>query len=453
MPANAQVASFAFVESVLHIRTHQAQMRIRWRPTPQAEELVPGFSHWRPFWPDFRLLRPPQPPPGHSSDPLDYQIQRMPEEEASQKATAFATFRSEVPVEIVAAVEQFGNHQWPMMVMLREQPLALDLAVNNPVLAYALANSDAFRRTAPEAAAVQALWYCLRKQRAILAWLGFPGTEAMVRLLRRIPPASASPSILRRLRNVIASDHRVMELLAHLQVVNVAVLELVTNERLLDLVTPKLLMAVSSGSTEPQQFSVADMLLGSLALVREMDPKKVLTPFSSIQQIQRFREEVDAQYPVFLQRQKAAREEARRAAEQARSRRRREVNETPWQLRMREAESVRLHKQRQAELRRRPFPPPPIPGSNSTVPLTNAAQLEEEGNEQHNCVGSYANKVLAGDTYIYRILAPERATLSIIRCADGSWRRSELEAKNNKSARLATMQQVDDWLAQYCVSV
>ena len=47
------------------------------------------------------------------------------------------------------------------------------------------------------------------------------------------------------------------------------------------------------------------------------------------------------------------------------------------------------------------------------VALTEPRDLLVEGLRQHNCVASYAPAVARGDTYVYRVLAPERATLAI----------------------------------------
>ena len=48
---------------------------------------------------------------------------------------------------------------------------------------------------------------------------------------------------------------------------------------------------------------------------------------------------------------------------------------------------------------------------------------------------------------------PERATLSIFRCTDGCWRRSELKCHGNGKPKRATVNAVDRWLAQYNHSV
>lgn len=68
-------------------------------------------------------------------------------------------------------------------------------------------------------------------------------------------------------------------------------------------------------------------------------------------------------------------------------------------------------------------------------------------------MATYATRVMSGDCYIYRVTAPERATLSIVYRADGCWRRSELKGHRNRAVRAETIRVVDAWLRNYRVSV
>lgn len=434
--------AFKFSDGVLLINTPQAEMRIQWQPQPLAEELVPGRSRWRVFWPEFRLLRPLEPVRKISGFSLDLRVDGVTQEIAAQKAAAFAAFRAALPSDMVRVADPFGSHQWPLLLLLYEQPRAMDLAISNPVLAYCLANNDQFRGTRIEAASLQAICHSHRKQRAVLDWLGFPGTEAMVRLMRKIPPESATPSLLRRLRNAIKDDNRVLILLNHLRVVNASVLELVINQRLLDVVTPKLLLEVSGQDADSGGLSTGDAILGALALLHEIAPGRLVKPFNSIRQVRLFQQEVDTEYPQHLLRQ----EEARRLAEEDRLRQRAAARQQML------AETRRQRKE-QAALARCPFPGPPVPGTPDIIPLTSADQVRSEGREQQHCVGSYVRRIILNETYIYRVMAPERATLSIVRGATGCWQRSELKAKRNQKVEDATVRQVDTWLARYRVSL
>jgi hypothetical protein len=432
----AQSPAFSFAEGVLHIDTPQARMRLQWQPEPLAEELVPGARRWRQFWPEFRLIRPQTSPNREQPYSLDLHVDGVTQELAEKKAAAFASFRSELPAEIVRVVEPFGSHQWALMVLLRQKPRSMDLAIGNPVLAYCLANSYEFRGTRPEAAAVQALWHCHRKQRWILAWLGFPGTEAMVRLTRKILPESASPTVLRCLRNAAKADEEVLERLAHLPRVNLGVLQLVATQGLSELVAPKLLLEVAAMDDNAGEPPIGDMVRRGMGMRRALGPGRNITPFTRIEQVRQFHDEFDAAQQAALQRL-----EAERVAEQERRRRQEEARTGRRGQRSRSAEVPR------------PYPSPPVPGTEDIIPLTSAEQLRIEGVKQSNCVGSYAWRVLQGDTYVYRVMGPDRATLAIVRGADGCWRRSELKARKNRKVKASTVAHVDRWLARHSLSV
>ena len=58
-----------------------------------------------------------------------------------------------------------------------------------------------------------------------------------------------------------------------------------------------------------------------------------------------------------------------------------------------------------------------------------------------------------GNGYIYRVLAPERATLSIIQGADGCWCIDQLKLACNKPAKPETYQVVQTWLNEFSLSV
>lgn len=59
------------------------------------------------------------------------------------------------------------------------------------------------------------------------------------------------------------------------------------------------------------------------------------------------------------------------------------------------------------------FPEPPLPGTDSIVPITTLTDLFEEGESMHHCVATYAEKVFKNNIYIYKVLTPERATLTV----------------------------------------
>jgi len=439
----AKFPSFAFADGVLHVSIPLSKMRLQWKPRPLAEELYVGRRKWQRFWPEFRILHPPEEQKRKPARVVDIHLDASAKELARQKDMAFDAFRQEIEPEIVRIAEPFGSHQWALMTFMHEDEWAMDLARGNPVLAYALANNSLFRRTPTDVAAVQARWHCHRKQRELLEWLGFPGTNKVARLLREIPPEAVSPAILQRLAHAVKSDKRVMELLAHLPRITAAALDLATTLKFLDLITPKLLKEVSEKPEVHGEAAVGDIILQGLLVMEMMRSKSTPKPFTSMAQVVRFREEAETELTAYRQRQEVAREQARRATAAGRARRRRQDAKLHQ-----EACARALGQATRINSTTTRFPSPPLPGTQNIVPLTSAKQMQEESNEQHHCVWSYADRVKGGNFYVYKILAPERATLSICRGPWG-WQIAELKADHNRSVSSITVGVVERWLEEF----
>ena len=98
-------------------------------------------------------------------------------------------------------------------------------------------------------------------------------------------------------------------------------------------------------------------------------------------------------------------------------------------------------------------PSAPFPGTEAVVPLTDGLMLLEEGRSQHNCVATYARLISAGREYIYRVLAPERATLSIVQVAPGQWRVGQLFAAMNKPVSGQTVAEIGRWMLENSITL
>jgi len=97
-----------------------------------------------------------------------------------------------------------------------------------------------------------------------------------------------------------------------------------------------------------------------------------------------------------------------------------------------------------------PFPDPPLEPDGPHVELealTSETKLLQEGQIQRNCVGAYATRVRHNSIYIYRMLFPERATLSVLRSPSGRWELQEIKAYANNEVQPETLAAACAWIA------
>ncbi len=92
----------------------------------------------------------------------------------------------------------------------------------------------------------------------------------------------------------------------------------------------------------------------------------------------------------------------------------------------------------------RVFPPPPIPSTAAIVHVGTLDALLAEGQEMHHCVVAYARACFGRTSAIFRVLAPERATLEL-RAADGRWTIAQLLLAHNQPVSPSTLVAVRAW--------
>ena len=422
---------FEFRDGVLHISSSVVKMRLLCSPKFYAEE-KDHRGRWKEAWPEFRVV-------SRENAPV-----RMTQESSQVKRDAFSSFRRTIPKSLSQIVEPFFSHQWLLLRLIDESGPGRELCDANPVLAYALANSYELRKTSPPVAVMQALSHSHDKQKDLCAWLGFPGTPAMARLLKRIRPEAVTPSLLRRLRNALELDHStVMKLMGHRKQINAGVLDFVVAPELMNISTPTLLDEIGGRETEDRYSVTADQLLHAFQILKQMRSTRTVRPFQSIRQVEGFVEAVDNEYMEHQQRLEEARQARIEAAERAERERR-----------AARARARRAPKGERLDPNKCAWPPPPIPGTQTIVPITSYSMLCEESADQHNCVRSYWRSIAGknGRTYAYRLLHPERATFTIVKRSGNTWYLSQIKARNNRKVSPRTRRIVEKWLYSYSLS-
>ena len=94
------------------------------------------------------------------------------------------------------------------------------------------------------------------------------------------------------------------------------------------------------------------------------------------------------------------------------------------------------------------FGPPPLTGTETIVPITTYNELFNESREMHNCVFSYCHRIWEKNYYVYRMLAPQRATLGIIISNDGRKRIDQVKLACNKSPSDEMIAAVKEWFGK-----
>jgi hypothetical protein len=419
MPAARLEARFK--QDTLYVFTAQETQLIRAWPDLTAVRKHDRAAQWAAFEPDYPLIRPYRPrrpaqpraktaPAGQlelelllPADAPPAPVLRPPLTPAQRRRRAFDAFRFACPKPVARRVEPFRGEHLTLLRLLQALGERGDLFDGNPALGYCLAlafRPSLARRTPERDARLDRL--IARKQAEIMAHLGLPDSRRAVKAMAKIRPASMSRELVGGLKRLLA-DEDALAVMGHLPALNLGVLTLLADPQLRALATPVLFEAVLAAPQETYfPFTarrLADIQVMADALGVDISRRRF-----------RERQRLDALF------QDLARD------------------------------YTRLEDGRLAGVR---FPPPPIPGSDDIVPLRAPQALVEEGRKQHNCVAGYAERVAGGDTYIYRVLRPQRATLSLVRWPGGGWQIGELLMAGNHPVSATTRRAVQAWLESH----
>jgi hypothetical protein len=94
------------------------------------------------------------------------------------------------------------------------------------------------------------------------------------------------------------------------------------------------------------------------------------------------------------------------------------------------------------------LPPPPLPGAEDIQPIDSVRELLLEGKIMRHCAGSYIDAVRSGTCYLYRVTAPERATLEIRKNGAGGWELGQLKTHGNGAPGHDVTQRAREWFSR-----
>jgi hypothetical protein len=396
---------FRFKNGKLCIFHERAVAVLNTWPDLTAVTKKEACSRWQAYWPAFRVIHPYRRSAQQAASKKAPQEQlslaleiRISSDRAAERKHAFNSFRFSFPKGIANLVERFPIEQWSVLHLLKADPQAMDLVSTHPAIAFLLAHHYIGRFQAP----IQCPRLSHLKQKVLVQQFGFPATDAVVNILKKVPAESASLRRLGRLRDALGNPE-IQKVLSHLGVVNAGVIELAGDSEFWRQTSPRLLREVSESLAEKYRADTAEAL-HQILIMQQALRKEHQSIFQSRNQLLRVQDELALEYC-----QKAP-----------------------------------------AAIKACVFPRPPLPGAaNCIIPLRTPADLLEEGDAQDNCVATYAKRVEDGDVFIYRVLFPERATLSVVRGENGTWERGELKTARNASVSPATERAVEEWLMQH----
>lgn len=311
-----------------------------------------------------------------------------------------AEYLKPIPEEVLVTVSAFSSRHWHLLNLISRCPGAMDLVKSTPALAFALASLWVFRENPPKQPLRAARSLLRKPQSDIAAWLGFPKSKSAIQILRKIKPADCTIPNLLELRNLYFCFSKS---LCHMQQITSHALYIMSHSRL-DYSLSSSYVYQLGLNPSPEWLESEPRLIRDVLWLRDTLGEQEECTIHSHQNLQK-------QHDQLVERM--GRMDLKRIIN----------NELPA--------------------------PPFGPSMTAEVhiePLTTAIDLIKEGKAQKNCVGAYADRVRRGGLYVYRVLAPERATLSIAMQRDHAWIIDEIKANDNNDVQESTIQHVKKWL-------
>ena len=312
-------------------------------------------------------------------------------------------FIEKIPPKVRAVVRKFKDKHFEILQLISHSNHAHDLLRSSPALTYVLAAHHQFRKVNCKGSFSKAVEYSRKKKKDIAGWLGFPASKRTVKILNKILINEVETDLLLRLRKILKSNNKeAIKALSHVSRINKAVIDFISKSKLLCYITGSFLTNIARCKKNKSD-SIYNFFEDTIRMAKIVRPNYRDIRFNTLRELKFAHDNLV-----------------------------REINE---------------HKKLKGLLKYK-FPEPPLPGTQDIVPLTNPRDLINEGVSQKNCVATYASKVSRGRVYIYKVLLPERATLSLARRFN-RWKVGELKAACNRKVKRETSEHVFSWYQRY----
>ncbi len=275
-------------------------------------------------------------------------------------------WQQSIPEDILALIAPYGQHRFLMLRLASQWKEAQDLLLNNPVLFWLWMDHCRENKYSEE----HILEGLRNKQSVILQSMGLIGSASTVRILRRLSLDKIDAVAGRKIKALWKSQSAIDEL-RHCQIVNKNYLDLLYFYT--DLKGTPLLHVIAAIDCLWQQ-------------------KEVLHIFRDCQRMRLTNHELrNCRTEISLRR----------------------IHDR-YALRMnRNPMDAFNYCHRDENGFPLPFPPAPHPGTDKIKPITSFEELLHEGRSMHHCVSSYGKTVQDGNSYIYHMEEPQRATIGL----------------------------------------
>lgn len=357
----------------------------RWRGSFGGEHFQLGYLH------DVHLRYQ-----AWSEKPQDQQRPRP-------RLRAMSEFYARLDPEAARLAGRVRRDSWLVYCLLVRAPELRDIARNNMGLVLAIAHQRRKRRWRFD----RARRWAKHKRTAIAGHCGLPAQKPWVKLLAKIPSHALSSYTIQCLQDVSAAAPEIITELRHLPELSSGLFALLRPEWLPHL-HPRLLREVGASPSERGgrsrgRYNTEGMLNDTLMMRRALG--QPAPQFRSLAHLSRVHDET---VNIWIERTKRQRDDAARV----------------------------------------PFGPPPLPECEEIIGLRSPKQLQVEGQQQHNCLAAsyWAQDCYDGRLYIFRVLAPERASLAIKRGNDGAWHLYEFKTRFNAEPKAGTLRAVHQWI-------
>ena len=344
--------------------------------------------------------------------PYEKMFDHVPEAWPPPWLPALSKFYEAIPVnvrEIMLFMTSGAiDTQWDVCAFFARCPDADEIIKNCPVIGFMLANLPVFRKGTRRRWDV-ARRLAKKKRREILRHLGWPDSEAMAKILSKIPLEACDKKVLLQLRMLVNKNPEIIKPLSHV--------DMLSRQSLGILCMRKHRARAGWG------------LIDEMGDIPANESFGVYSTFADTVRME---------------------ELLRIPASQIRS---------LEHLERRHTRAVKLlNKKKYSEASAMDsFPPPPVPvppsrGDFEISPIQTPMKLFEEGCDQSNCVYAYCEEVMAsgGGIYFYSMTKPERATVRIDRMPGRKgYVIREIKGTDNCDVSSSTVAAVERWLLTY----